>query len=363
MPRHFHYLATMKTKEYDLLPLVDDFISKNNRNKRTQAGGKRLTKGTKVNYQHLRKHLESFSTTKRFHLRVRTVHGSKRIFEQEKNYYKRFYTKFTDYLFDDCNHFDNYVGVTIKQLKTVLGWINREKGLAIGEFYKDFYKWKEDIQIIALQPEQLNHLIYDVSFHHSLSKSLRKSKDLFVFGCTTGLRVSDLFALKKTNLEKLGEAYYIRQQSKKTNTSTKIKLPKYAVEILQRNKTRGSMLFKSLSIANFNTNIKKIVELAGWDYIHPKMRNKRGKPVAIYKDEKRKVHYRFCDLVSSHTMRRTAITTFLNLGMDENDVRRISGHSAGSVEFYKYVKFSQEKLDESSDFIFEKLAKKVLISA
>ena len=152
MPRHFHYLATMKTKEYDLLPLVDDFISKNNRNKRTQAGGKRLTKGTKVNYQHLRKHLESFSTTKRFHLRVRTVHGSKRIFEQEK----------------------------------------------------DFYKWKEDIQIIALQPEQLNHLIYDVSFHHSLSKSLRKSKDLFVFGCTTGLRVSDLFALKKTNLENGG---------------------------------------------------------------------------------------------------------------------------------------------------------------
>jgi|TARA_B110000090_G_scaffold8918_2_gene9172 hypothetical protein len=66
-----------------------------------------------------------------------------------------------------------------------------------------------------------------------LSKSLRKSKDLFTFGCTTGLRVSDLFALKKTNLEKLGESYYIRQQSKKTNTATKIKLPSYAVTIVR----------------------------------------------------------------------------------------------------------------------------------
>ena len=353
----------MKMKEYPLLPLVDEFISKNNRNKRTQAGGKRLTKGTKLNYVQLRKHLSNFSSEKNFELRVWTVHGSKRKFEQEKNYYKKLYSKFTDYLFDNCNHYDNYVGVTVKQLKTIFGWINREKGLAIGEFYKNFYKWKEDIQIIALQPEQLNFLIYDGEFHDSLSKSLRKSKDLFTFGCTTGLRVSDLFALKKTNLEKLGESYYIRQQSKKTNTATKIKLPSYAVTIVRRNKTRGPMLFKALSNVNFNTNIKKIIELAGWDYVYPKMRNKRGKPEAIYKDEKRKTHYRFCDLVSSHTMRRTAITTFLNLGMDENDVRRISGHSPGSKEFYKYVKFSQEKLDESSDFIFDKLSKKVLIPA
>lgn len=353
----------MKIKEYPLLPLVDEFISKNNRNKRTQAGGKRLSKGTKLNYIQIRKHLASFSIEKNFELRVRTVYGSKRIFEQEKNYYKKLYTKFTDYLYDDCNHYDNYVGVTIKQLKTVLGWINKEKGLAIGEFYENFYKWKEDIQIIALQPEQLNYLIYNEELNKSLSKSLRKSKDLFVFGCTTGLRVSDLFSLKKTNLEIMGDSAYILQLSKKTNTSTKIKLPKYAVELLRRNKTRGPKLFKALSVPNFNANIKKIVELAGWDYVHPKMRNKRGKPLVVYKDVKRNTHYRFCDLESSHTMRRTAITTFLNLGMDENDVRRISGHSPGSKEFYKYVKFSQEKLDESSDFIFEKLAQKELISA
>jgi hypothetical protein len=106
--------------------------------------------------------------------------------------------------------------------------------------------------------------------------------------------------------------------------------------------------------------IKKIVDLAGWDYVYPKMRNKRGKPEAIYKDEKRKVHYRICDLVSSHTIRRTAIITFLNLGLNENNVTRISEHSLGSKEFYKYVKYSQQKLDDAADLAFEKLAEKHL---
>jgi hypothetical protein len=49
--------------------------------------------------------------------------------------------------------------------------------------------------------------------------------------------------------------------------------------------------------------------------------------------------------------------------MDENDVRRISGHALGSVEFYKYVKYSQQKLDESSEKVFQKLANKVLKTA
>lgn len=350
----------MKNKEYPLLPLVHEFISKNNRNKRTQAGGKRLTKGTKKNYERLRDHLVTFSTTKDFYLRVKSVHGSRRLFEQEKNYYKKFYIKFTDYLFDDCKLFDNYVGVIIKQLKTVLGWLNREKGLTIGEFYKDFYKWKEDIQIIALKPGQLNYLIQNSEFHNSLTKPLQRSKDIFVFGCTTGLRVGDIFNLKKTSIEVLGTSHYLRQQSKKTNTFTKIKLPPYAIEVLTRNKVRGPSLLPPLSIANFNTNVKKIIEKAGWDHLYPKTRNRRGVPVTIYKNHKRKVHYRFCDLVSSHTMRRTAITTLLNLGMDESDVRRISGHAPGSVEFYKYVKYSQEKLDISSDNIFKKLTEKVL---
>jgi hypothetical protein len=41
-------------------------------------------------------------------------------------------------------------------------------------------------------------------------------------------------------------------------------------------------------------------------------------------------------------------------------VRRISGHSPGSKEFYKYVSYSQTYFDDQTKKMFEKLEKKVL---
>ena len=114
-------------------------------------------------------------------------------------------------------------------------------------------------------------------------------------------------------------------------------------------------IFPRLSLAHFNKTLKRLGERAGWVYDSPKYRLRRGEPVLIYKDPENKVNYRFCDHLSSHTMRRTAITTMLRLGMDENVVRGISGHAAGSSEFYRYVKISQDYADEQLQSAFQKL--------
>lgn len=41
------------------------------------------------------------------------------------------------------------------------------------------------------------------------------------------------------------------------------------------------------------------------------------------------------DHISSHTMRRTAITTMLRLGMPEQLARKISGHAAHNKKFFR----------------------------
>ena len=81
-------------------------------------------------------------------------------------------------------------------------------------------------------------------------------------------------------------------------------------------------------------------------------------PVLLYTDKKKKKLHRFCDLVTTHTMRRTAITTMLSLGMPEYLVRKVSGHAPGSKEFYRYVSLSQHLQDEETMRVFEILAKK-----
>ena len=58
---------------------------------------------------------------------------------------------------------------------------------------------------------------------------------------------------------------------------------------------------------------------------------------------------RFCDKMSSHMMRRTAITTLLILGMPEHLVRKISGHSHTSSSFNRYVHYAQAYIDREID--------------
>jgi len=50
-------------------------------------------------------------------------------------------------------------------------------------------------------------------------------------------------------------------------------------------------------------------------------------------------------------MRRTAITNLLSMGMPETMVRKLSGHSANSKEFYRYVEYAQYAIDQEIDRI------------
>lgn len=347
----------------EFIGLLREFIQANIKRNRIQKNGRSISMQTLKNYNALHRLLTGFLIDKDFKLEITAISGKNyRQFLKQKKHWQQFYLKFTDYMYDDCGHFDNYVGSIVKLLKSFCQWVVTEKGINIGTFYKSFYAPKEDIPIIVLQPEQLNFLINNKQFDENLPLYLRNTKDFFVFGCTVGLRVSDLQSLKRSNLEIVGNNYYLKVYSKKNSTYTKLKLPLYAIDLINRNRLRYSsgknvLLFPSKSLVNLNKQIKTIMELAGWDYSLTKTRMRRGRPIEVYKNVQKSEHYRFCDLITTHTMRRTAITTLLSLGMDEPSVRKISGHAPGSVEFYKYVKYNQQNLDEKTDLAFEKLQK------
>jgi integrase len=87
-----------------------------------------------------------------------------------------------------------------------------------------------------------------------------------------------------------------------------------------------------------------------------KYRTKRGVKHVVYKNKAKRQHYTMADHITTHTMRRTAITTMLRLGMPDQVVRKISGHAANSKEFYRYVEFAQNYVDEHTDLVFEKIS-------
>jgi integrase len=214
----------------------------------------------------------------------------------------------------------------------------------------------EEIPIIALTREQLNYIINNKEFIKQVqAQDLEKVRDIFIFGCTVALRVSDLLTLRVNNLIIRNGCYYLIVKSQKTKTHTSIKLPPYCVEILKKYKSKQKTLLPGNSAAWFNTKLKRLAKLLPDDFELIKTRDKNGKPYIIYKDKEKKVHYKLSDHISTHTMRRTAITTMLNLGMPEYMVRKISGHAPNSKEFFKYVQLSQSFMDDETDKVFEKL--------
>jgi len=348
-------------KVYPFFELYHKFLNDSKSGRRLQANGKKITKGTLDNYGYTKLLLEKFCNEKNFELRIRSFKKlSQRESNIEKNYWNKFYKKFTDYLYNDCGHFDNYVGANIKNIRTFFGYLNKQLLLNTGDFYKSFYVRKEDVPIVTLLPEELNFLIYDQAFKRKLSPALQKVKDVFVFGCTVALRFSDLMLLKKANIRVNGNDWYLLVRSKKTSADTQISLPDYAVDIITRySEQKGGYLLPRFNIVNLNKYVKLLALEAGFTHDVRKTRYRRGEMKEIVvKTTSSKRGFRFCDLVTTHTMRRTAITTMLSLGMPEHIVRKISGHSPMSKEFFRYVSLAQAYQDKETKMMFDKLKSK-----
>lgn len=356
----------MKKQEYDFFELFDKFISDSKRGKRIQKNGKELSESTVESYSGMRKLLTDFICEKEFVLRIRPANKlHQRELNTEKNYWKKFYKKFTDYLYDDLDLYDNYVSTRIKILRTFFNYLNTELLINTGGFHKLFYARSEAIQIVVLSPERLNYLITSKELEEQLSPRLKHIKDIFVFGCTVALRISDLMKLTPNNLEWINDEVYLNVQSKKTSTFTRVLLPRYAITITGKYNLRKKkrMLLPYYDKVYLNLYIKKLLEIAGFTETLERTRQKRGQTMIVYKTKEKKIHYRFCDMCTTHTMRRTAITTMLSLGMKEDMVRKISGHAPTSIEFYRYVNYAQAYLDCEIKKVHEKLSQKVLVRA
>lgn len=343
--------------ESQIFKLFDDFIEDAYSGKRTRKDGKRIKPSTIINYVHLRTHLEDFCATKTFEMKI---YIESNLTYNEKTtafrYYRKFYNAFTKFLYDEKKFFDNYVGLVIKEIRCFFNYLEFERRISVGSYHKSFFVPREEIPIIALSINQLNYLIFNKQFNLLLkTKKLDEIRDVFVLGCTVALRVSDLLQLTTQNLIIQYDFYYLKVKSQKTATSTSVKLPDYAKEIILKYSGKHTTLLPEMTAQWFNRKLKSLAQLIPDDYDMIKVRERRGKQIVVYKDPVNKVNFRFSDHITSHTMRRTAITTMLNLGMPEHIVRKISGHAANSREFYRYVQLSQNIIDQESDKVFEKL--------
>lgn len=331
------------------------YINESLSGKRRCPSGKRISRGTIEQYKAVLYYLTGYEKKYQCSLRIQLLYGSsKKLFRRETNYWKKRKMEFEHFLNGQQKCYDVYIGTVYKTLKSFFNYLKKEKGLPIGDFHKVFKMPLYTYRPVVIDTVQLQRFIKDDVFRNSLPVHLASSFDVFVVGCITGLRYHDLIHLKKTNIVERENMHFLQTTTNKTATDVNIPLPGFIKTILQRTVRKNSVyLFKQISNGNFNTHLKRIMELAGYTQPYPKMRYKKGILVEMKTVEGKS--FRFCDHISAHTMRRTAITTLLVMGVPEMVVRKISGHAPGSKEFYRYISLAQDYTNKHLIWAYEKL--------
>lgn len=336
----------MKKINCTLALAFNNFIRDSKRGKRRLSSGGKLSTGTINGYaQTLRiiqqVSLSAINVPELTHLRSQSPEQMRK----QVRKWKKFSKQLKEDFFRKEGYSDSYVQLHFKNLKTLFHYMERDKGWRLGPVGSCFNLASRTFTPIVLTPEQIQYLFFNEEFLKSLPKPLKHIRIIFLIGCFTGLRFSDLMSLRKSNLILSNDIISVRLVTQKTGQVLDIPLPGEAMLLLkQLKRNRTIFLLPRISSANFNLQIKRLIELAGWSHVFPKYQGVGGKLVELKKEGGRSWY--FHEHITAHTMRRTAITTLLRKGVPENIVRAISGHAPGSKEFYKYVSLSKTWMEQ-----------------
>ncbi|KAB7731081.1 tyrosine-type recombinase/integrase [Rudanella paleaurantiibacter] len=236
-----------------------------------------------------------------------------------------FYEDFTTWLTFTKGYTVNNVGKYIQMLKTFLNEASA-KGINVKQDYRSrgFKVVNENADAVFLSETEIEQLL---ALDLSKQDRLERVRDLFVVGCYTGLRFSDLTNLRP---EYIKDGLIRIEQQK---TADKVVIPCHEVVTQMLEKYNG-ILPRSISNQKMNDYLKEVCQLSGINTIESKAQTKGGKRV-IKSVEK-------WQLVSTHTARRSFATNMYLLGIPALTIMQITGHRTEKA-FMKYIKLDREQ--------------------
>ena len=158
-------------------------------------------------------------------------------------------------------------------------------------------------------------------------KQLETQRDIFVFQCMIGCRVSDLYKMTYANI--IGDCIeYVPRKTRDDRVVTvSVPLIGAAKELIRKylDENRGT-LFPFISEQKYNVYIKAAFRKAGLTRM----------VTTIDQRTRQNVQVPICDLASSHMARRTFIGNVYKSVKDPAIVGAMSGHKDGSRAFARY---------------------------
>ena len=241
---------------------------------------------------------------------------------------------FIDWAYTSKNYRYNTIPASFSLLKV---WLNEaaRQGLIKDETYKSYRSKSTEVDNIYLTEDEISRL-YALDIPTLKSKglidsksSMEETRDLFVIGCWTGLRQSDLNHLEKALFNV--EAETITVVTEKTTEKVTIPMHRYIKELYTKYEGKfPKMCYKS----RFNEHLKELGRLAEINDEVIIKENRGGKVTSI--------KYKKYQLIKSHTARRSFATNLYLKGAPTVSIMKLTGHTT-ETNFMKYIKVTREE--------------------
>ena len=241
---------------------------------------------------------------------------------------------FIDWAYTSKNYRYNTIPASFSLLKV---WLNEaaRQGLIKDETYKSYRSKSTEVDNIYLTEDEISRL-YALDIPTLKSKglidsksSMEETRDLFVIGCWTGLRQSDLNHLEKALFNV--EAETITVVTEKTTEKVTIPMHRYIKELYTKYEGKfPKMCYKS----RFNEHLKELGRLAEINDEVIIKENRGGKVTSI--------KYKKYQLIKCHTARRSFATNLYLKGAPTISIMKLTGHTT-EANFMKYIKVTREE--------------------
>lgn len=256
----------------------------------------------------------------------------------------KFDEKYTEWCYKTMKYKQNTVYATYGVLKS---WLNAAKaeGYDVGEEYRNLKGKGVDVDAIYLTEDEIT-AIYKLDIPSLVSRGLvdaksemEISRDIFVVGCWTGLRRSDLRRLNDAIYDI--EKKFITITAEKTKQRVVIPMHPYVLELYNKyNGVFPTMVYPSKAI----NHLKECARLAGIDSLVSITENRGG----VVKS----VKYQKYQLVGIHTARRSFATNMYKRGLPTISIMQLTGHTT-ETNFLKYIKITKE---ENAEMVAKQIA-------
>ncbi len=232
----------------------------------------------------------------------------------------------------------NYMAKLMKNLKCLFAWM-LENGITTNEPFKKFDTGEQVYgRPIYISIEERNRIAdADLS---AQSTTLQEQRDIFVFQCQTGCRVSDLLRLTPGNVQN-GILEYVPSKTSHGSGSARPRVPltPRALAIVEKYRDheycRGRLL-PFISAQKYNEMIKEIFRIAGItrevNWRNPRTGQYELRPIS--------------EIASSHMARRTFVGNTYKVTKDPSLIGYMSGHAPNSRSFQRYRDIDDDDLKE-----------------